>query len=62
MSGYFFILRSPNHTANQICRSYKIDQSNIFVTVYFVTRMYNLLSGALILLEDTTKVVHFRQY
>ena len=30
------MLRSPNQTANQIRRSYKNDQSNIFVTVYFV--------------------------
>ena len=31
--GYSFILRSPNQTVNQIRRSYKNDQSNIFVTV-----------------------------
>ena len=36
-SGYSFMLRSPNQTANQIRRSYKNNQSNIFVTVYFVT-------------------------
>ena len=35
------MLRSPNQTANQIHRSYKNDQSNIFVTVYFMTRKYN---------------------
>ena len=35
------MLRSPNQTANQIRRSYKNDQSNIFVTVYFVTWKYN---------------------
>ena len=34
---YSFMLRSPNQKANQIRRSYKNDQSNIFVTVYFVT-------------------------
>ena len=34
---YYVPLRSPNQTANQICCSYKNDQSNIFVTVYFVT-------------------------
>ena len=33
----YFMLRSPNQNANQIRRSYKNDQSNIFVTVYFVT-------------------------
>ena len=31
-SGYSFMLRSLNQTANQIRRSYKDDQSNIFVT------------------------------
>ena len=40
-SGYSFMLQSPNQTANQIRRSYKNDQSNIFVTVYFVTWKYN---------------------
>ena len=35
--GYSFMLRSPNQTANQIRRSDKDDQSNIFVTVFFVT-------------------------
>ena len=36
------MLRSPNQirTANQIRRSYKNDQSNIFVTVYFMTWKY----------------------
>ena len=39
--GYFFMLRSTRLTANQIRRSYKNNQSNIFVTVYFVTCKYN---------------------
>ena len=29
--GYSFVLRPPKQTANQIRRSYKNDQSNIFV-------------------------------
>ena len=37
--GDTFMLRLPNQTTNQIRRSYKNDQSNIFVTVHFVTRI-----------------------
>ena len=35
------MLRSPNQTANEIRRSCKNDQSNIFVTVYFVTTKHD---------------------